>query len=451
MSKLKTVFYCTECGNETAKWAGQCPACKAWNTLVEEPKRTENAATKTTFIKTRSEAKKLANITADESDRLDTGIEELNRVLGGGIVEGSVILVGGDPGIGKSTLLLQMCQNIPKQILYVTGEESDSQIKLRASRLGVTNEELFILAENSLDDIEQSIENIKPSIVIIDSIQTVYRKDMSSAPGSVSQVREATASLTTIAKSTGTTVFVIGHVTKEGTLAGPRVLEHLVDTVLYFEGDRYESYRILRAVKNRYGSTNEIGVFDMRSDGFDEVKNPSGLFINMEEEQGCCVACILEGTRPMLVEIQSLVSKTNFGNPRRMAAGFDNNRLTLLLALVEKKNKLTLSSQDVYLNVVGGLKIEDRASDLAVAMSVISSYMNKELPEKTAFIGELSLTGEIRPVASLDKRVSECMKMGFKNVVIPNTTVPMPSGINVIKKKYLGEIINDLKATTKAK
>lgn len=445
MAKLKTVFYCTECGNETAKWSGQCPACKSWNTLVEEPKRTENLATKSTFIKTRSEAKKLANITADERDRIDTGIGELNRVLGGGIVKGSVVLVGGDPGIGKSTLLLQMCQNINSTIMYVTGEESDTQIKLRASRLGVTNEDLFVLAENSLDDIEKSIEEVKPSIIIIDSIQTVYRKDITSAPGSVSQVREATASLTTIAKSTDTTIFVIGHVTKEGALAGPRVLEHLVDTVLYFEGDRYESYRVLRAVKNRFGSTNEIGVFEMRNDGFSEVTNPSGLFVNLEEEQGCCVSCILEGTRPILVEIQSLVSKTNFGNPRRTAGGFDTNRLILLLALMEKKNRIVMSTQDVYLNVVGGLKIEDRASDLAVAMSIVSSYLNKLLPEKTAFIGELSLTGEIRPVPQIDKRIIECKKMGFKRVFIPVTNAPMPDGIEIISKKYLSEVIKEIK------
>lgn len=444
MAKAKTVFYCTECGNETSKWVGQCPACKAWNSLVEEPKR-ENLATKSTYMKPRSEAKKLKAITADEKDRIDTGIKELNRVLGGGIVEGSVVLVGGDPGIGKSTLLLQMCQHIDKNILYVTGEESDTQIKLRATRLNVTTDDLYILAENSLDDIEKTIEDIKPQIVIIDSIQTVYRKDMTSAPGSVSQVREATASLTTIAKNTGTTVFVIGHVTKEGTLAGPRVLEHLVDTVLYFEGDRYESYRILRAVKNRYGSTNEIGVFEMRGDGFEEITNPSGLFINMEEEQGCCVSCILEGTRPMLTELQALVSPTNFGNPRRMAAGFDNNRLTLLLAVMEKKIGLKMANADVYLNVVGGLKVDDRASDFAVAMSIASSYLAKDLPESTAYIGEISLTGEIRPVSSLDKRVSECMKMGFKNVVIPKTNIPIPKGINIIQEKYLASAISKIK------
>ena len=337
MNKQKTVFYCTECGNEQSKWTGQCPACKAWNSLVEEPKREENKATKSTIMKPRSVAKKLHQITADESDRIDTGISEFNRVLGGGIVEGSVVLIGGDPGIGKSTLLLQMCENINKEILYITGEESESQIKLRANRLGVNSENLSILAENSLDDIEAAVETANPEIIIVDSIQTVYRRDMASAPGSVSQVREATASFTTIAKTSNIAVFIIGHVTKEGTLAGPRVLEHLVDTVLYFEGDRYESYRILRAVKNRFGSTNEIGVFEMRNDGFEEVLNPSGIFVNVDEDdQGCCISCILEGTRPLVVETQALVSTTNFGNPRRMAAGFDNNRLILLLAVLEK-------------------------------------------------------------------------------------------------------------------
>lgn len=443
--KQKTIFYCTSCGNEQSKWSGQCPACKEWNTLVEEPQRNQNNATKSTFVKPRSYAKKLDEITADERIRIDTGIKELNRVLGGGIVEGSVVLVGGDPGIGKSTLLLQMCQNIDKEILYVTGEESDAQIKLRANRLGVVSNNLSILAENSLDNIEANIEQNKPDIIIIDSIQTIYRQDMSSAPGSVSQVREATSSLTTIAKSTGTTVFVIGHVTKEGTLAGPRVLEHLVDTVLYFEGDRYESYRILRAVKNRYGSTNEIGVFEMRNDGFEEIKNPSGLFINLEEEDsGCCISCILEGTRPMLVELQSLVTTTNFGNPRRMATGFDNNRLILLLAVLEKRCGLKLANQDTYINVVSGLKIEDRASDLALCMAIASSYKNKLLPESTAFIGEISLTGEIRPVSSMDKRISECEKMGFKNVVVPNTNIPISNNINVIKEKYLKNLINKM-------
>lgn len=446
MSKQKTVFYCTECGNEQSKWTGQCPACKAWNSLVEEPKREENKATKSTIMRPRSVAKKLHQITADESDRIDTGISEFNRVLGGGIVEGSVVLIGGDPGIGKSTLLLQMCENINKEILYITGEESESQIKLRANRLGVNSENLSILAENSLDDIEAAVENANPEIIIVDSIQTVYRRDMSSAPGSVSQVREATASFTTIAKTSNIAVFIIGHVTKEGTLAGPRVLEHLVDTVLYFEGDRYESYRILRAVKNRFGSTNEIGVFEMRNDGFEEVLNPSGIFVNVDEDdQGCCISCILEGTRPLVVETQALVSTTNFGNPRRMAAGFDNNRLILLLAVLEKKCGLKLGNQDVYLNVVSGLRIEDRASDLAICMAITSSYLNKELFESTAFIGEVSLTGEIRPVSSIDKRVSECMKMGFKNVIIPPTNVPLPSGINVIKERYLTNIIKKLK------
>jgi DNA repair protein RadA/Sms len=443
-TKPKMVWYCTECGNEQSKWAGQCPACKAWNSLVEEPKRD----TKTTsVIRTRSYAKKIKQITADEGERTDTGIGELNRVLGGGIVDGSVILVGGDPGIGKSTLLLQMCKYVDKTVLYVTGEESDTQIKLRAMRLGVEPDNLSVLAENSLDDIENVVSEEKPEIIILDSIQTVYRRDMSSAPGSVSQVREATASLTNIAKTTNTSVFIVGHVTKEGTLAGPRVLEHLVDTVLYFEGDRYESYRILRAVKNRFGSTNEIGVFEMRNDGFEEIANPSGLFINVDEEDtGCCVSCVLEGTRPMLVEVQSLVSTTNFGNPRRMAAGFDNNRLILLLAVLEKKLGLKLANQDVYLNVVGGMRLEDRASDLSIAMSIISSYLNKQLQESTAYIGEISLTGEIRPVSSIDKRISECIKMGFKNVVIPPTNIPLPKGINIVQEKYLRNLANKLRS-----
>lgn len=446
MAKSKTIFYCTECGNEQSKWTGQCPACKAWNSLIEEPVQKENKAIKSSFVKEKTIAKRLEQITADETIRISTGIKELDRVLGGGIVPASVVLLGGDPGIGKSTILLQMCQNINNEIMYVTGEESAEQIKLRASRLNVTTNNLLILAENSLDYIEENIKLNSPSIVIIDSIQTIYRQEMTSAPGSVSQVREATASLTTIAKSTGTTIFVIGHVTKEGSLAGPRVLEHLVDTVLYFEGDRYDSYRILRAVKNRFGSTNEIGVFEMKNDGFEEIVNPSGLFININENNsGCCVSCVLEGTRPILVEIQSLVSTTNFGNPRRMSSGIDNNRLILLLAVLEKKCGFKLGNQDVYINIVGGLKIDDRASDLSIIISIISSYMNKTLLNSTAFIGEISLTGEIRTVSNLEKRINECEKMGFKNVVIPFNKDIKSDKINIIYSKNIMEVINNLK------
>lgn len=445
MAKSKTIFYCTECGNEQSKWTGQCPACKAWNSLIEEPVQKENKAIKSSFVKEKTIAKRLEQITADETIRISTGIKELDRVLGGGIVPASVVLLGGDPGIGKSTILLQMCQNINNEIMYVTGEESAEQIKLRASRLNVTTNNLLILAENSLDYIEENIKLNSPSIVIIDSIQTIYRQEMTSAPGSVSQVREATASLTTIAKSTGTTIFVIGHVTKEGSLAGPRVLEHLVDTVLYFEGDRYDSYRILRAVKNRFGSTNEIGVFEMKNDGFEEIVNPSGLFININENNsGCCVSCVLEGTRPILVEIQSLVSTTNFGNPRRMSSGIDNNRLILLLAVLEKKCGFKLGNQDVYINIVGGLKIDDRASDLSIIISIISSYMNKTLLNSTAFIGEISLTGEIRTVSNLEKRINECEKMGFKNVVIPFSKDIKSEKINIIHSKNIVELINKL-------
>jgi len=441
-TKFKSVWFCSECGNESSKFYGQCPACKSWNTLVEEFKSSDNKAIKTNFNRQKSSPSKLKDIIVDEKVRINTGLNELNRVLGGGIVEGSVILVGGDPGIGKSTLLLQMCQNLNKTVLYVTGEESKTQIKLRADRLNITTDNLMIYAENSLSDIEECIKEDKPDIVIVDSIQTVYREDMASAPGSVSQVREATSCLTMIAKATGTTFFIIGHVTKEGSIAGPRVLEHLVDTVLYFEGDRYESYRILRAVKNRFGSTNEIGVFEMCNDGFKEITNPSGLFINVnEKEHGCSIACILEGTRPILVEVQSLSTPTSFGNPRRMAAGIDNNRLILLLAVLEKKCGIKVANQDIYVNVVGGLRIEDRASDLAIATAIASSCMNKNYDESTAYIGEISLTGEIRPVSSLDKRISECVKMGFKNIVIPPTNIQLPTGINIIQKRYLKEIL----------
>ena len=442
MAKEKLIWVCSSCGIEQPRWSGQCPSCKEWNTLLSKEDN-KNSALKTTFMKPKAYAKKLKEIKADTSVRIDTGIKELNHVLGSGIVVGSVVLVGGDPGIGKSTLLLQMCENIKdKNILYVTGEESDVQIKLRADRLGVKNENLSVYAENNLNNIEDYIKNENPELIIVDSIQTVYRPDVTSAPGSVSQVREVTSSLTNIAKSTNTTIFIIGHVTKDGNIAGPKVLEHLVDTVLYFEGDRFESYRILRAVKNRYGSTNEIGVFEMRGDGFAEVLNPSSLFINPDEDDnGCSISCILEGTRPVLVELQALVSKSNFGNPRRMAAGFDNNRLILLIAVLEKKCKLKLFDQDSYVNVVGGLKISDRATDLSLCMAIASSYANISLPKSTAFIGEVSLTGEIRPVSSIEKRISECKKLGFKNIVIPPSTISEQKDINIIQEKYLSNLI----------
>lgn len=446
----KTVFVCNECGHETSKWIGQCPSCKQWNTMVEELKKEgTTSAIKTTININHGKSQKIKDISTDEKLRINTGMTELNRVLGGGIVEGSVILLGGDPGIGKSTLLLQICNEISKNntVLYATGEESDKQIKLRADRLNIDSENLYILAENNLNFIESEIEKIQPTILILDSIQTVYRQEMSSAPGSVSQVREVTASLTTIAKTKGISIFIIGHVTKDGALAGPKVLEHLVDTVLYFEGDRYESFRILRAVKNRFGATNEIGVFEMKNDGFEEVPNPSGLFIDLSDnpKAGCGITSIMEGSRPIMVEVQSLVTTSNFGNPRRMASGIDINRLILLLAVLEKKCGLNIGNQDVYTNVVGGLKIDERTSDLAIIMTIASSLKDKPLQTGIAMVGEVSLTGDIRPVSNVDSRIKEAEKLGLKKVIIPKSNMrkDMKYSIEVIGVANIQEAIEN--------
>lgn len=422
-----TIFFCKECGYESYKWMGQCPVCKEWNTFVEAPnmksKSKSKAPNKSTLVVEKSKALKLDDIKYDTSYRMDTGLNELNRVLGGGLVLGSLVLLGGDPGIGKSTLLLQICDSLAKEgnILYISGEESAPQIKMRANRIGTKSKELSILSENNLDNIEEVITEVEPKIIIVDSVQTLYRPSVESTAGSISQVKEVTTAFTYIAKKTNAAVFLIGHVTKDGALAGPRVLEHLVDTVLYFEGDRYESYRILRAVKNRFGSTNEIGVFEMRSEGFAEVTNPSGLFISEDNKNsvGCGITCILEGTRPVLIELQALASVSSFGNPRRMSNGFDYNRMTLLMAILEKKAEYNFSKYDMYLNVVGGLKIEERASDLAVAVIMASTLTNVPLKNNLAIIGELSLTGEIRSVSNIDKRISECEKMGFDKIIIP--------------------------------
>lgn len=425
----KTAFFCRNCGYESVKWLGQCPSCKEWNTFDEAPimDKKEAKHNHSTILAKKSTALLLDEIEADTSYRMNTGLEELNRVLGGGLVQGSVVLLGGDPGIGKSTLLLQICDNLSKEgnILYISGEESAAQIKMRAERIGLTTKKLAVLSENNLDDIETSINEREPKIIIVDSVQTIYRSSIDSAAGSVGQVREVTTAFTYIAKKTNAAVFLIGHVTKDGALAGPRILEHLVDTVLYFEGDRYDSYRVLRAVKNRFGSTNEIGVFEMKSEGFAEVTNPSGLFISEDGHSniGCCVTCILEGTRPVLVELQSLASVSSFGNPRRMSAGIDYNRMTLLIAILEKKAEYDFSKHDVYFNVVGGLKIDERSTDLAVALAMVSTLTGKSIKKGLALIGELSLTGETRSVSNIDKRLSECEKMGFTKVIIPTTNL----------------------------
>lgn len=423
MAKKDTVFICSNCGAEFPKWQGKCTACGSWSTLVEEKVQT-SAVTGKPVKKTISTNNPLLlkDVHVVTNHRIQTNFEELNRVLGGGLVSDSAVLIGGDPGIGKSTLLLQICESLSKEghILYVTGEESASQIKMRAERIDIDLASAYVLAENDLDIITSKIDELKPKVIIIDSIQTVYSPEITSAAGSVSQVREATSILTRIAKKNNAAIFIIGHVTKEGTIAGPRVLEHLVDTVLYFEGDRYESFRILRAVKNRFGSTNEIGIFEMNDTGFKEVKNASGLFLNKDsKENGCCAACVLEGTRPMLVEIQALVSDSSFGNPRRMATGIDYNRMIMLTAVLEKKCGMMFANQDMYMNVVGGLKIIEPAADLAILSAICSSFKNKKISNDLISIGEVSLTGEIRGVSNIDKRINEAEKLGFTRIIIP--------------------------------
>ncbi|MFV0341676.1 MAG: DNA repair protein RadA [Anaerocolumna sp.] len=422
MAKSKTVFFCKECGYEASKWMGQCPGCKVWDTFVEEPVSRKVVKGMGSVKALKPEL--LSQVTTIEDDRLFTGIKEFDRVLGGGIVIGSLVLVGGDPGIGKSTLLLQMCRELSdmnNKILYISGEESLKQIKMRADRLGVFKGDVLLLSETNLDRIEESIKEEMPKIVIIDSIQTMYKEDIGSAPGSVSQVRETTGVLLHLAKGLGISIFIVGHVTKEGVVAGPRVLEHMVDTVLYFEGENKASYRILRAVKNRFGSTNEIGVFEMREQGLIEVSNPSEFMLQgkPEDEPGSVVAVSMEGTRPILVEVQALVCQTNFNMPRRTAAGTDYNRVNLLMAVLEKRLGIQLSGMDAYINVAGGMKVNEPALDLAIILAILSSYRNKALDSKTIAFGEIGLTGEVRAVNMAEQRVMEAEKMGFTTCILP--------------------------------
>ena len=427
MAKGKTTaYFCQECGHEASKWMGQCPACKAWNSMVEEP----TIKIKSETVKQSNRAgilTKLSEIRTGEEERIHTGLLELDRVLGGGIVPASLILVGGDPGIGKSTLLLQICRTLSeeKKVLYISGEESLKQIKLRADRLGSFPEGLLLYCETSLDTIESVIEKEKPNIVIIDSIQTMYKEEVASAPGSVSQVRESTASLMRIAKGMGISVFIVGHVTKEGVVAGPRVLEHMVDTVLYFEGDRYAAYRILRAVKNRFGSTNEIGVFEMRENGLAEVKNPSEYMLNGEPKgaSGSVVTCSMEGSRPILLEVQALVCRTNFGMPRRTAAGTDYNRVNLLMAVLEKRAGFHLSDCDAYVNIAGGMKMNEPSLDLGIVMSLVSSYQDKAVEDDAIVFGEVGLSGEIRGVSMTKQRILEAKKLGFHKCILPKVSI----------------------------
>lgn len=441
MAKAKgSVFFCGECGYESTKWLGKCPACGSWNTMLEQ-KKISSAPSINNL--TYAHAIPLADVTTTASGRVSSGIGELDRVLGGGIVPGSVTLLGGDPGIGKSTLLMQTAAELTKQgtVLYVTGEESASQLKLRAERLGVGGD-MLILAENDLSAIESEVDRIKPAYVMIDSIQTMYSADCSGTNGSISQIREATSLITRMAKRTGAATFIVGHVTKDGAIAGPRILEHMVDTVLYFEGDRQDSFRLLRSVKNRFGSTDEIGVFEMRSTGMAEISDPSTLFITGTDLPGCAVTCAMEGTRPMMVEVQALLSTSPFSNPRRMAAGLDNNRLVLLLAVLEKKAGLRFYDKDVYTNVVGGIRLDERACDLAVAMCIAGAGADIALPPRTAILGELSLTGEVRPVNRLDKRIQECARLGFSHIVVPNSdTLPKVDGLNYTRVKNIREAL----------
>ena len=446
----KSIFFCQNCGHEEAKWLGQCPACKEWNTLVEE--RIDSGITKGTTVAARAvhEAKvvPLTEVTADDDTRSETGIKELDRVLGGGIVPGSLVLVGGDPGIGKSTLLLQVCQRMAqmKKILYISGEESQAQIKLRANRMGNFTSSLLLLCETNLGIIRSVIEKERPELVIIDSIQTMYSEDVTSAPGSVSQVRESTNVFMQLAKGLCIPIFIVGHVTKEGTVAGPRVLEHMVDTVLYFEGDRHASYRILRAVKNRFGSTNEIGVFEMRQSGLVEVENPSEYMLSGKPENasGSVVACSMEGTRPILLEIQALVCRTNFGMPRRTAAGTDYNRVNLLMAVLEKRLGMSLGNCDAYVNIAGGIKMNEPAIDLGIVMALVSSYRNRPIDEKTIVFGEVGLSGEVRAVNMPEQRVAEAKKLGFETCILPEVSLKMVKeiqGIRLVGVKTVNEAV----------
>lgn len=451
--KIATVFFCQECGHESSKWMGQCPACKQWNTLVEEKVTVSGTgmggSAKSTMHKDALKPVTISSVSMAEAERFSTDMKELDRVLGGGIMQGSLTLVGGDPGIGKSTLLLQVCRNLANaghKVLYISGEESLKQIKLRAMRIGEFSEQMLLLCETNLSLIEETIKQVKPEVVIIDSIQTMYQNEVTAAPGSVSQVREATNIFLQLAKGLGVSIFIVGHVTKEGTVAGPRVLEHMVDTVLYFEGDRHASYRILRGVKNRFGSTNEIGVFEMRKEGLVEVENPSEFMLSGKPAgaSGSVVVCSVEGTRPILIEIQALVCHTNFGIPRRQTTGTDFNRVNLLMAVLEKRAGLQIGDCDAYVNIAGGMKITEPAIDLGIVMAIISSYKNRAIDEKMICFGEVGLSGEVRAVNMVEQRVLEAKKLGFETVVLPKVSLEGLDikGIKMIGVSGLGEVID---------
>jgi DNA repair protein RadA/Sms len=451
VAKVKTKFVCQTCGSESPKWVGKCPGCNTWNTYVEETEtvvKTSGVAV-AGLTSTKERPRSIASIERAQEPRIDAGGGELNRVLGGGLVPGSLILVGGDPGIGKSTLLLQTSCHLARsglRVLYVTGEESARQIKMRAERLGAEAPTLFVLCETNTDHIFEALDEVRPDILVVDSIQTVYQPGVTSAPGSVSQVRECTGLFMRIAKQRGVATLLVGHVTKEGTIAGPRMLEHMVDTVLYFEGERHNAYRMLRAVKNRFGSTNEIGIFEMVEHGLTEVKNPSELFLSERPlgVAGSTVVASMEGTRPVLVELQALVSPTNFPSPRRMATGVDYNRLNLIIAVLEKRVGLHMQAQDAYLNVAGGVKLDEPAADLGIAVALASSFRDRAPHPADVVFGEIGLTGEVRGVSRVDQRVNEALKLGFKRVVLPDKSMKQwtpPSGIEIVPVRTVQEAL----------
>ena len=446
----KTIFVCNECGYESVKWLGKCPACNSWNTFFEQKieKVTENGVKK---IKERNEPKALNSYKGQEVSRISTGFGELDRVLGGGIVKGSLILLGGEPGIGKSTLILELCDKIKGEgkVLYVSGEESAEQIKLRADRLGINNDDILFLGETDIDIVKESIEELQPKLVIIDSIQTMYSDELTAAAGSVSQVREITSQIMRICKSKQITTIIIGHVTKDGTIAGPRVLEHMVDTVLYLEGERYFSYRILRGVKNRFGSTNEIGMFEMKGEGLVEIENPSEILISERDDNpsGSCIVASMEGTRPMLIELQALTTLSVFGIPKRTANGLDYNRLAVLIAVLEKRANLQIGGQDIYVNVVSGIKLNEPSIDLGIVCVCASSFKNIPIPKDTVIMGEVGLTGEVRRINMIEKRLKEAEKLGFKRCIIPENNkkhLEEKFKMQIIGVKNIGEALRAL-------
>lgn len=449
MAKTKTVFFCTACGNEMPKWQGKCPACGAWNTLEEHiEKPVAPGRAKASAVGTTRKAKTISQVDTGDEIRFSTGMGELDRVLGGGAVEGSLVLVGGAPGIGKSTLLLQICNALcsGRSVLYISGEESERQLKLRAQRLCVSPAELYILSETRLSDVLETAGELKPDVLIVDSIQTMYCDENESSPGSVSQVKDCTLTLMNLSKSQGLTVFVVGHINKDGNIAGPKVLEHMVDCVLYFEGDPNTSYRLLRAAKNRFGSTNEIGVFEMTDAGLKEVPNPSQMLLDGRPEgaSGTCVACVMEGTRPVLAEVQALVSKTSFNVPRRTSDGFDFNRAALLIAVTEKRAGMKLSLFDAYINVIGGLRLDEPGADLPVVLAMASSYRDAAIADDLVAIGEVGLTGEIRSVSHMNQRLQEVARLGFKKVIIPkfgSDKLDIPAGLTLYRVRSIREAI----------